>query len=354
VQPRGAWFVMSAPDAQESTFAFKAGDGRDLQLIRVRGQKEPEKGPVLLVHGAGVRANIFRAPVSENLVQRLVLEGYDVWLEQWRASIDLPFCRWTLDQAAVYDHPKAIAKIVEETGWERVKAVVHCQGSTSFTMSALAGLVPQVDTIVSNAVSLVPVVPGFARAKLNWMLPLLHRMKEYLNPRWGDEVDDFYEWLIRSAALLVHHECSNGVCKMVSFTYGAGFPALWLHQNLNPDTHEWLRNEFARVPLTFFDQMRQCVAAGGLRSVEGFKELPSDFLTAPLCTEARWTFVAGDKNLCFLPESQVRAHRHFEQKQPGRHALRLFPNYSHLDVFMGQNANRDTFPYIVEALDKGA
>jgi pimeloyl-ACP methyl ester carboxylesterase len=354
VQPLAAGVAVSVPDSQESVFSFKAGDGRDLQLLRVRGPKAPEKGPVLLVHGAGVRANIFRAPVSENLVQRLVREGYDVWLEQWRASIDLPFCRWTLDQAALYDHPKAVAKIVEETGWPCLKAVVHCQGSTSFTMSALAGLVPQVDTIVSNAVSLVPVVPRFARAKLNWALPVLHRMTECLNPRWGDEVADFSEWLIRSAALLVHHECSNAVCKMVSFTYGAGFPALWLHENLNPETHEWLRYEFARVPLTFFDQIRRCVAAGGLQSVEGFKELPEDFLAAPLRTEARWTFVAGEKNLCFLPESQVRAHRHFDQQQPGRHVLRLFPNYSHLDVFMGHDASRDTFPCIVEALEKGA
>jgi pimeloyl-ACP methyl ester carboxylesterase len=345
---------MSAPESQESVFGFKAGDGRDLQLIRIRGQKEPDKGPVVLVHGAGVRANIFRAPVTENLVQRLVLEGYDVWLEQWRASIDLPFCLWTLDQAAVYDHPRAIAKIVEETGWSRVKAVIHCQGSTSFTMSALAGLVPQVDTIVSNGVSLVPVVPGFSRAKLIFALPVLHRMKDCLNPQWGDEADDFSAWLIRSAALLVHHECANGVCKMVSFTYGAGFPALWLHRNLNPETHEWLRNEFARVPLTFFDQMRECVAAGGLRSVEGFKELPANFLAVPLRTEARWTFLAGDKNRCFLPESQVRAHQHFEQRQPGRHSLHVFSNYSHLDVFMGRNAHRETFPCIVEALGKGA
>jgi hypothetical protein len=344
---------MSPPTTQESVFSFKAGDGRELKLRRVRGQQEPEKGPVLLVHGAGVRANIFRAPVAENLVQRLVRDGYDVWLEEWRASIDLPFCLWTLDQAALYDHPKAIEKIVEETGWNRVKAVIHCQGSTSFTMSALAGLVPQVDTIVSNGVSLVPVIPGFARFKLNWALPVLHHMKDCLDPRWGDEVSDVSAWLIRSAALLFHHECSNGVCKMVSFTYGAGFPALWRHENLNPETHEWLRLEFARVPLTFFDQILLCVKAGGLRSVEGHKELPVDFLAEPLRTEARWTFLAGDRNRCFLPESQVRAYQHFERQQPGRHTLRLFPNYSHLDVFMGQNAHQDTFPYIVEALEKG-
>ncbi len=348
--------MMSSPTSsvREDLIPFRAGDGHELRLLRVRGAQEPDKGPVLLVHGAGVRANIFRAPVAENLVQRLVREGYDVWLEEWRASIDLPFCHWTLDQAAVYDHPRAVAKIVEETGRPRVKAVVHCQGSTSFTMSALAGLVPQVDTIVSNAVSLVPVIPSFARFKLNWALPVLHCMKDCLDPRWGDEVHDAAAWLIRTSALLFHHECRNAVCKMVSFTYGAGFPALWRHENLNPETHEWLRAEFARVPLTFFDQILQCVKAGGLRSVEHHPELPVDFLAQPLPTTARWTFLAGGLNRCFLPESQVRAFEHFERQQPGRHRLQMLPKYSHLDVFMGENAHRDTFPCIVAALQKGA
>ena len=52
---------------------------------------------------------------------------------------------WTLDQAAIHDHPAAVRKVVEETGAEKVKAIIHCQGSTSFMMSALAGLVPEVD-----------------------------------------------------------------------------------------------------------------------------------------------------------------------------------------------------------------
>ena len=69
---------------------FKAGDGLDCNLIHVQGDKAPTRGPVLLVHGAGVRANIFRAPVAKSLVDVLVECGYDVWLENWRASIDLP------------------------------------------------------------------------------------------------------------------------------------------------------------------------------------------------------------------------------------------------------------------------
>ena len=45
----------------ERVVPVRARDGFELNLINVRGSQRPEKGPVLLVHGAGVRANIFRA-----------------------------------------------------------------------------------------------------------------------------------------------------------------------------------------------------------------------------------------------------------------------------------------------------
>ena len=47
---------------------------------------------------------------------------------------------------------------------------------------------------------------------------------------------------------MTHHECDNPVCKEVSFTYGTGFPALWLHENLNDETHEWLSGNLPMCP----------------------------------------------------------------------------------------------------------
>ena len=118
---------MKPTELTEDVIPFRTDDGMTCQLRRV------------LVHGAGVRSKIFRARVDETLVDALVQAGYDVWLEDWRASINLPANRWNLDQAARYDHPAAIRTIVERTGYDRVKAVIHCQGSTSFMMSVAAG-----------------------------------------------------------------------------------------------------------------------------------------------------------------------------------------------------------------------
>src|SRR5262249_929190 len=126
----------------ETVVPFTAGDGFRCNLIHVQGERPPTKGPVLLVHGAGVPPNIFRARVQITLVDFLAQQGYDVWLENWRASIDLPPNRWTLDQAAVFDHPAAVQKVLSQTRATEIKAVIHCQGSTSFMMSAVAGLLP--------------------------------------------------------------------------------------------------------------------------------------------------------------------------------------------------------------------
>jgi pimeloyl-ACP methyl ester carboxylesterase len=331
---------------------FLAGDGFSCNLVHIQGASPPTRGPVLLIHGAGVRANLFRAPVERTLVDDLVDRGYDVWLENWRASIDLTPNPWTLDQAAVFDHPVAVKKIVAETGWSEIKAVIHCQGSTSFMMSAVAGLVPEVKVIVSNAVSLHPVVPAWSKFKIDWSVPALKRLTPYLNPQWCVHAPTFTAKAVAALILLTHHECHNPVCKGVSFTYGSGFPALWSHANLNDATHEWIKQEFAQVPIRFFEQMGECIRAGHLVSVEGFKELPADFVAREPETTARFAFFAGENNKCFLAESQRRTFDYFDSLRKNYHTLRMLPNYGHLDVFFGKDAAKDVFPFMIEELER--
>lgn len=342
----------STASYSEEVIPFLAGDGRALHLIRIRGDAEPNKGPVVLVHGAGVRSNIFRAPVRQTLVDALVAAGYDVWLENWRASIDVEPSEWTLDQAAVLDHPAAIRTVVRESGHDTVKAIIHCQGSCSFAMAAVSGLLPEVDVIVTNAVSLHPVVPHAAAVKLKLAVAPVARLTPYLDPQWAFGAPTLTARLLTLLVRAFHHECANLVCRWSSFTYGVGFPVLWRHENLNSETHDWLQQEFAKVPLTFFHQMSECVRAGHLVPVEGFQALPEDLAVREPETDARFVFLAGEQNRCFLSESQRRSFEHLERFRPGYHMLHLVPGYGHLDMFMGQDASRDVFPLILAELDK--
>ena len=136
--------------------------------------REPTEGPVLLQHGTGVRANLFYgSPMPRSIVDVLVEEGYDVWLGNWRGSIDLPECDYTLDEVARYDHPALIAAVLRETGAQTLKAIVHCQGSTSFALACAGGLVPEVTDVVSNAVSFHVDVPRLSKLQMQVLMPLL-------------------------------------------------------------------------------------------------------------------------------------------------------------------------------------
>ena len=345
--------LASADRASSTTvIPFRSLDGRRLTLLNVRGTSEPSRGPVLLVHGAGVRAEIFRAPVRRTIVDALIEDGWDPWLLNWRASIDLEPVPWTLDEAAAYDHPAAVAEVLRRTGAESLKAIVHCQGSTSFVMSAAAGLLPEVDTIVANAVSLHPVVPAWSEVKIRAIPPVSSRLIPHVSPAWGDRprgsVSRMMTWGVRAA----HNECENDVCAMVSFTYGSGSPALWSHRRISEATHDWLRGEFGEVPFTFFDQMARSIVAGQMVGagpvIDG---LPPRYADDAPRTTARFALFAGEDNLCFLPDSQVRTHAFLSRTRPDAgDTLHVIPGYGHLDVFMGDDAATDIFPLMLEEL----
>lgn len=328
-------------------------DGLTIRLTRDgRGVSGP-KGPVMLVHGAGVRSKIFRPPVKRTVVNFLIEDGYDVWLLDWRASIDLPRVNWTLDQAAAYDHPLAVRAICERTGAKHIKAVIHCQGSTSFMLAAVAGLLPQVSTIVSNAVSLHTIVPKFSAFKLSCVVPSIKPLTSYMDPAWGNRAPGVFPKLTNLIVSAFHHECHNQVCKQVSFTYGTGFPALWEHVQLSDETHEWIRGEFGFCPLTFFDQMSKCVRRGNLVSVSKNQQLPADACGQPPKTRAYIALLSGRLNKCFLTASQERSYQFLAARGADTTALHIFEGYSHLDIFLGSNSDIDVFPTIAKELARG-
>ena len=224
----------------------QAGAGRpvhaerrhELNLINVRGDRAADaRSRDARARRRSAGQHLPRARRDAPSSTRSIDDGYDVWLENWRASIDLPRNEWTLDQAARLRPPGGRPHGRERDRRRQIKAIIHCQGSTSFAMSAMAGLVPEVDTIVTNAVSLHPIVPRWSRAQ-DALRPAGGRAGccDTSTPRGATRRpraangDD-------AAVKATHHECKNTVCKLVSFTYGAGFPALWRHENLNDDTH---------------------------------------------------------------------------------------------------------------------
>jgi hypothetical protein len=356
------------PGVDRDCVPFEARDGMECFLTRVR-PPNPTKGPVLLIAGTSVPANVFEAPDGETIVQRLAKEGYDVFMETWRGSASEQRNQFTLEEAAVHDHVAAVAKVLELAGAEQLKAVVHCQGSTSFMMALVCGLLPEVTHVVSNSVSLHPVVPPRSEVKLRLVGPVVAWLSDYLNPqagRWTWGLRDLVGRrplaaartlalmsLLRTWVALTHHECHSMVCKFSSFIYGEGESVMWSHANITPKTHSWLADEFFWVPTLFFRQIgrstmaRRLVPLRTLDAVRGLTELH-----APPATRAKITFMTGLDNRCFAPESQLLSYRYMTAWQPRQHRLVELPGYGHLDVWFSKRSAADVFPAVVEGLDR--
>lgn len=150
----------------------------------------------------------------------------------------------------------------------------------------------------------------------------------YMDPTWGLHAPSLLPRALALCVLMSHWECDSMTCRMVSFTYGSGHPALWRHENLNAETHgDWLDGNFGFVPLSFFAQIHCCVEYGHLVSVSGLPELPASFVAQPPKTDARFALFAGELNQCFSAESQRRTFAFLDAWQPGRHSVHVIPGY---------------------------
>lgn len=335
------------------TIPFAAADGFGLNFKHLPAHPDaPPRGPVMMVAGAGVRADLFRPPLPDTLPEQLSNHGFDVWMLNWRSSIDLPANQYDLDDAAVLDMPTAVREICERTGAQTIKAVVHCQGSVAFMMAITAGLLPEVTDVVANSCALHPVINGPAWFKLPLAMATLGRVVPYFNPQWGLHAPGFWPKLIDIGVRATHRECDNSVCRHASFTYGFGFPSMWDHENLTDATHDWIKGEFAHVPVKLFRQIADSVSAGEYVSTGVYPQLPALYTGAAPRTDARFVFMTGDRNRLFLTESMARTFDYFERYHPGRNTFQKLAGYGHLDVFFGKNSARDVFPFIVDELSR--
>jgi hypothetical protein len=327
----------------------------------------PTLGPVLLVPGSGVRAEMYYGqPVGPSCAEYLLELGYDVWVETWRASIDLPPNHYTLDHAALHDHTQAVQAILRicdaESPSEPValKAVVHCQGSISFMMAVVAGWIdPRVTHIVSSAVSLFIDVTESTWLKQRLALPLVATTFDGLDAQWGIRPPTPAATLFAAAAKRMERPCGNPSCQVANFMYGSGWDVLLRHvdDHGNPwvaePVHEWSGREVGYTPLSLIAQVAESSRHGYIvPSPSPPPGTPPAYLAAPPRTDAQITFIAGDHNNMFRWQGQHRAARFFEEALgPGHADFVVLPGFGHLDTFWGRDAPTVSFPVIKAGLE---
>ncbi len=310
--------------------------------------------PVLLIPGSGVRAEMFYGqPVGVTIVDYLLDHGYDVWVESWRASIDLPANSYTLDQGARYDHPAAVRTVLAATGADALRAVVHCQGSISFMMAAAAGLLPQdkVSHIVSSAISLFFDVPWATWVKQRAVLPMVKVLGTGGDPQWGIRPQTpaaaALAWLSRHA----ERPCDNGPCQVANYLFGSGWDVLLRHANVDDAVHAWSARELGYTPFSLIHQVAESCRYGHIvPGGDADPGTPPSYLRRVAKTATRFTFIAGDHNRMFKPIGQKRASEFLRQCGLQTDYVTL-PGYGHLDTFWGRNAAVEVFPIIRDGLE---
>ncbi|MGH0256294.1 alpha/beta fold hydrolase [Sinorhizobium meliloti] len=331
---------------------FDTPDGFRLRLARYKGG---DKGPVLLSHGLGVSSLIFSIDtINTNLVEFLYAAGYDCWLLDYRASIELPYAErlFSADDVALQDYPAAVKEVLRLTGAESLQAIVHCYGATTFFMAMLKGLEGVRAAVVSqiavdvfvpwwpqrllahlrlpNLMALfgIKAVDARASTKDRWWLKALDRVIRIVLPTEGEERNQ------------------SATSNRITALYGP----LYEHAQLNQSTHiDGLPEMFGKANIKAFKQLAAIarktfiVDAGG----EDVYREREEKLKLPIC------FIHGAENHCFLPKSTQTTYDRLVRKYGAdlykRHVI---PGYGHIDSIFGKNAARDVYPHILQHLER--
>jgi choline dehydrogenase-like flavoprotein len=231
-------------------------DGVQLRLAHYRGG---DKGPVIVVHGAGVWSGCSCCRRSTSTSSIPGEQWLRRWLLDWRASIHLPLSQFTLDQAAKNDFPAAIAFIRDHTRADSVQAVVHCAGASAFFMALAARYLPDVRCVSCSQIPLHYAAPPATEIKcmLNLGDVFADLGVDYLSAT-EDPRHPLFQQMFGAVVDLTDHECNSTICHRITFMFGH----LYRHERLNTATHDRLSEQLGACNMTELRHLAQIVKRG--------------------------------------------------------------------------------------------
>jgi cholesterol oxidase len=344
-EPDGTWWC----DSRQQWHADdRLGDDAFLRLTRYRAG---DKGPLLMATGFGMSSHSFLAStIEQNLTEFLAERGYDIWLFDYRAGIDLPSARseFTIDDIALVDWPLAVRKVLDITGRKDVQAFGHCVGSGSLQMAILGGLQGvraavcaqfpmHPSTSVFNQVkSRLHTAGAFRRLGVGGLAPDVH-------PSPPDELVDI---TLRTLPMPAEERCGQAVCRWINAIFGCTHR----HAQLNDATHRALNEMFGFGNIDSLRHlslmMRRGLAVTHTGGMDYF-EHPERFADTSLL------LLQGSQNYIFHPLGTLKTLRWLTDCNPqGDYQREVLHGYAHLDAIVGTNAAIDVYPRIADFLDR--
>jgi cholesterol oxidase len=306
---------------------------------------------VLLAAGFGMSAMSFiGGTTSTNLTEHLVAKGYDVWLFDYRAGIDLPSSRtsFTLDDIATEDWPAAVVEVLRVTGASSVQAVGHCVGSASLMMALASGVLPDVRSAVCMQFPLHPETSLLNQAKASLGVgSFLGRLGlDRVAPFTGGSIlAKALDLGLRAVPMRSGERCAKPVCRWINAIYGCTHR----HAQLNDATHDRIDNMFGVGNLTALEHMALMIRGRKVVGADG-----SDIYTShPERLRLPMLLVQGDRNDIFRPAGSLRTLQWLQRaNDPSLYERVVLPGYAHLDALIGRDAPTDVFPVLSGHLDR--
>ncbi len=321
---------------------------------------------VLLIHGLTTSSDMFVMPEHYNLAAYLHDQGFDVWLADCRMSNHYAYnttAAYTFEDIAAYDWPPLVAFIRSTIGGRRLHVIAHCLGSATFHLALYGKTISGITSVVANSLSLNPRVHPWSAFKLMvapFLVDSVLRLP-YLDPRWSQDTrtDGVKQpWVGRALARLIgmaHLECNEDACNLVSFIWGTGFPALFQHDKISRVTHDRLTDLFGPIAMTYFRNVRSGILANNtfvrFSTRPEHAHLPERYIDNVGAVVVPTLLLSGDQNHIFPGSNKLTAAL-VGAKGIAGYEYREVAGYGHQDMFMGKDCDRETFPMMVQFINR--
>ena len=334
---------------------FDTVDGKTLRLTRYRGG---DKGPVIFAHGLGVSSLIFSIDtIDTSMLEYVYAAGYDCWLLDYRASIELGYAReqFTADDVATKDYPAAVDYVRAKTGEPSVQFVGHCYGAMSFAMAMLSGLQGVRSGVISQiaAHADVPFFPQGLLARLRG--PDLMRMMgvRLLDARATKKRNLLARTIDAVAGLLYPFRSDNKTRSLTSRRITMLYGQLYQLDQLNQGTLDAVPEMFGKSNIAAFRQLSRIARKGRVVRADGADTYLTDANMRNFAIPT--LFIHGALNRAFSPSGTKKTIEALEKVNGQNwYERREIAETGHIDCIFGKNAARDVYPAVVAHLDKTA
>jgi hypothetical protein len=372
-------FVNDTP--RSKSFKIMARDGvyTSLHMWEPTNTSVPTKN-LFMIPGASVDHQIFALPTIQlNAVNYFQRAGYRVFITVHRIGVLMEAQNsWTtfdarLDIKACLEYIRKHYPTYAESDSdapndkrepEPIYSIAHCMGSVAFSTGLLDGTIPAkwIKGVTCSQVFMNPIWNCMNMIKILALPIPADTLYRFFAGNWFScstgEGDSYMQQALNQLLRFMpderHEICNNASCHRISLV----FARCWNHRNLNEATHRQIDRFFGGVNMSLLHLlMKQGFEGHVMSNGPLYERLDTPENVRKLRGIPFLLFVGGD-NAVLSPESTERTYEVLtdafgtRQYDGIQYRRRVVPDYGHLDCWMGRNAWKDVYPFILEEVDR--